>query len=462
MNTENVAPKRIARLFAEPNPGGQIRLLNREEVTFVQGENRIVGFLEVSKQWPSMLLHWSFTGKDCGADLNVVTFGDCEIERKKFDFTGQVISKSSNLISGFVNGNLEAGSEHKLTKITAHFANFPDLRPGSEFFIETVLDGKHAEERMSQAIIEAQGWTITLQSDPKPYSFSSDKTEWVLNGITEICRTDKTEFHVREGKEIIERLRLFLSFGFGTWTPPILVVGSNAVAKKSWQYFSNTEVSSAIGLRGWLASSRTDELSPAFDGFLTLIGKDEWREVLELSIVWLIEASRNAGGIDGSIALSQIPLEMISWMYFVDGDSIIDGGEFEKLGAPSKLQLLLSKCEIPSSVPEPLCSLVKLGKGNGLGTGPKVVVRIRNSIIHPHRKNRLAFAALMKEQSVDETQVRRETGRLFRWYLTLVLLRSIGFMGTYCNRWTAEKSSVNETVPWANSDKEGSGDVRST
>ena len=177
-----------------------------------------------------------------------------------------------------------------------------------------------------------------------------------------------------------------------------MIVGSNEVAEKSWHYFSNTEVSSAIGLRGWLASSRTDELSPAFDGFLTLIGKDEWREVLQLSIVWLIEASRNAGGIDGSIALSQIPLEMISWMYFVDGDSIIDGGEFEKLGAPSKLQLLLSKCEIPSVVPEPLCSLVRLAKSKGLDTGPKVVVRIRNSIIHPHRKNRLAFAALMKEQ----------------------------------------------------------------
>lgn len=410
----------------------------------------MLGSLELSKHWPSMLLHWSFTAKDVHENLDKFTFSECGVKMEKFDFTGQVVSKSNNLISGFVNETVEVGSEHKLKKVVAHFVNFPDLRPGSEFFIETELDGKQKDERMSQAVVVANGWTITLQSDPKPYSFAPQhNSEWVLNGVAEIRRTDDVEFRIQDAKEIVEMLRLFLSFSFGCWTPPILVVGSNDVASKSWQQFANTEVSSEIGLHGWLASTRTNELSSSFEGFLSVYEKEEWREVLELSIVWLIESSRNAGGIDGSIALAQIPLEMISWMYFVDGDSIVDSGDFKNLGAPSKLQLLLSKCGIPLIVPESLRNLKKLSQGSDLDTGPKIVVHIRNSIIHPHAKNRRSFLGLMKKHELDEKDVRRETSKLFRWYLTLVLLKTIGFSGTYANRWTSMKSSSHEVVPWA-------------
>ena len=82
-------------------------------------------------------------------------------------------------------------------------------------------------------------------------------------------------------------------------------------------------------------------------------------------------------------------------------------------------------------------------------TGPQLVTKVRNTIIHPNDKNRNVLAEWEKNYSVSGSDIRWETHRLFRWYITLVLLRMIGYTGGYANRLTHHKVGQVEPVPWA-------------
>jgi len=187
---------------------------------------------------------------------------------------------------------------------------------------------------------------------------------------------------------------------------------------------------------------------------MALWSKEKWREPLLLTVSWLIEASRQSGGVDGGIAFGQIPLEMLAWLAFVGDRAIVDADEFGNLSAASKMQLLLAQSGIPLSVPSELKTLAKVAaevqrKSGKTPTGPQLVTKVRNTIIHPNDKNRKILAEWETNYSVSGSDIRWETYRLFKWYITLVLLRQIGYSGEYANRLTHCKIGQVEPVPWA-------------
>jgi len=213
--------------------------------------------------------------------------------------------------------------------------------------------------------------------------------------------------------------------------------------------WANYDVAPNSYLRGWVDERHGQLLSEAFPGFFHLWQKDEWKEPLELAVTWLIEASRQSGGTDGAIAFSQIPLEMLAWLVFVDHRTIIEADEFDKLTAASKIQMLFAHCGIPFDVPQGLSALATLAKKTSHTTGPQLVTKVRNTIIHPHEKNRSSIAVWEKAHGVKNNDVRWETQQLFRWYITLVLLSLIGYKGKYANRLTPHKLGEVQPVPWA-------------
>jgi hypothetical protein len=174
---------------------------------------------------------------------------------------------------------------------------------------------------------------------------------------------------------------------------------------------------------------------------------------LELAVTWLIEASRQSGGTEGAIAFGQIPLEMLAWLVFVDDRTIVDADEFDRLSAASKLQMLLSHCGIPFEVPPGLSTLAKIAteqqKKSGKDvTGPQLVTKVRNTIIHPNEKNRRLLVEWEDAYSVKIGEIRWETQQLFKWYITLVLLSLIGYSGKYTNRLVPCGIGEVEDVPW--------------
>jgi hypothetical protein len=82
-------------------------------------------------------------------------------------------------------------------------------------------------------------------------------------------------------------------------------------------------------------------------------------------------------------------------------------------------------------------------------TGPQLVTKVRNTIIHPNDKNRKVLVEWETNYKVSASDIRWETYRLFKWYITLVLLSMIGYSGKYANRLTHRKIGQVEPVPWA-------------
>jgi hypothetical protein len=273
---------------------------------------------------------------------------------------------------------------------------------------------------------------------------------FALTGIGEVRRSDGSLFKKKDVIPLLNGLRIYLSFAFAEWCPPLLIVGANARTQKSWQRFSSFDVGQRWYSTGWLDDRHGDLLSDSYPGFCDLWSKPEWQTPLTQAVAWLIQATGRPNGPEGSIAFGQIPLEMLAWMAFVDTKPVVDSREFENLSANSKLQLLLYSCGIPLAIPDGLDSLRKVAtqQDNTVWSGPRIATEIRNTIIHPNKKNREKLAAWVKGKSVNEVQLLNETHELFRWYITLVLLHFLEYRGTYANRLIPRIPGTLEMVPW--------------
>ena len=259
------------------------------------------------------------------------------------------------------------------------------------------------------------------------------------------------QFSPKEAKGILEPLRYFLSFAFLEWTPPLLVVGSNSVKERSWQYWRNYPLRRIRygNLKGFVPIGGRDSLSHAFQGFVSKWSNPSWQEPLQTAVNWLLKSSfQSDRDENGAIAVSQIPLEMLAWMVFVDEKAIVNENEFEKLSASSKMQLLLSHCQIALEVPEGLPALKEISKKTKFATGPQLLTKVRNTIIHPSKTNRLSLHGWESKFGTKGDVIRQETRKLFEYYITLVLLFLIGYEGEFNNR--LKMSGFAESVPWAN------------
>lgn len=445
---EKNLPDRIKPFYETPQPGEKILLLTEDEATLKQNSAVVKGTVKITQEWSPMGLFWEFIG----VDFSAFNFGEVELESKSFKAKGRLFSQEKRRVAGYIEGKVELGSDHKLNRMTFHLPNYPDLFGGKQYHDEITKEGKTTSLSWSQVVLESDGWRILLQPYRDIFALrqkSRETQKVVLSGVGEIRKSDGSQFNKKEVRPILAALRIFLSFAFAEWSPPLLVVGSNDVVEKSCQFWGNYDVSPRAYLRGWADEHHGQYLADAFPGFMARWSHDNWQEPLELAVTWLIETSRQSGGTEGAIAFGQIPLEMLAWLVFVDDRTIVDDNEFDKLSAASKLQMLLAQCGIPFEIPVGLSALTTLASKTKHATGPQLLTKVRNTIIHPNEKNRKSLTEWETAYSVKVGDIRWEAQQLFKWYITLVLLSLIGYSGKYANRLTPCKMGDVELVPWA-------------
>jgi hypothetical protein len=385
-----------------------------------------------------------------------ITFAKAALtaDETKFPIRFDVNSYGEGSIAGSIVEPICIGTNHRLDRVTFHLPNFPNVTTDELFHDIIVEHGKETHISWSQVLLEYGGWLITLQ--PYGHVHMLIKSALfgqypVLSGVGEIRKIESGNFKPKHVLPVLESLRVFLSFAFAAWKTPAFVVGSNSVATRSVQRFSAYESSVHWFSQGWLDERHGQHLTQAYPGFCRLWDKERWRLPVNQAVTWLIEASTTSGSIQGAIAFSQIPLEMLAWLVFVDENAILDSNEFENLSAGNKLQLLLHECGIPLGVPPMLETLAKIaindeGKQK---SGPRIATEIRNTIIHPHKKNRDKFNGWITQHKVEGNDLLRETQHLFIWYITLVLLRLMEYDGEYANRLMPQRPNTIEKVPWA-------------
>jgi hypothetical protein len=183
------------------------------------------------------------------------------------------------------------------------------------------------------------------------------------------------------------------------------------------------------------------------------LGERDLASAIVQAITWLIEASNRHEQLEGAVAFCQIPLEMLAWLVFADDTSVIDDGDFGRIGAANKIMLLLHHCGTPLEAPAALQTLTKISlfdrKGQPPLSGAHIAVEVRNTIIHPNTDNRKKFETWVKNHGSTDKQLLQETVSLFTWYLTLILLRFMEYQGDYENHLIPQAPVVFERVPWA-------------
>ncbi|MCD0458647.1 hypothetical protein [Roseiconus lacunae] len=460
-------PKPIEPIFITSTPDSPVTLLDEHaEVLPWTDQEKLqgIGQLKITQHWSPMRHVFEFKGElidldesieheaDVFSEKNWSYFGDSiKIIGRNFRTIGFVDCGDDFLEGEIEDEALEIGTDHKLNRAIFHLPNYPNPSGGQS------IDSDEHEYRayhLSEIRLEAQGWRIRIQplKNFQQLEWAADeKYGSVINAVGEITKQELIPFKPRDLKQLLESLHFFLSFTFCEWTPPLFVVGSNDVKERSWQYFKNHDIRRVRygGLKGWLSIRGGDQLSSAFQGFTKKWSDPNWREPLKSAIKWLVESSvLKDRDILGAITFAQIPLEMLAWMVFVDEEEIINENEFDKLSAASKIQLLLSRCQIDFSIDsDPV--LKEISNNSKFNTGPKLITKVRNTIIHPNKSNRELLDTWANKHGIPVFKIYSRTFELFEHYLLLVMLYLLGYGGEYRDRLTRSIFSSSTRVPWA-------------
>lgn len=397
------------------------------------------GIIKVTMHWSPVRFNFEFDGEILQGDsaddkfkhLDFSCLGDdVRIEAETFQALGLITADGNDGVDGVIEQNeISCGTDHKLESVIFHLANYSEIS-SSRIVRDREPGGFGAVRDYSEIELQADGWRILLH----PHRWSRE-LNWdaekdvgnILNGVGKITRANDEEFTISSVRKVIDSLDAFLSFVFFQRMPLMLCVGSNSTESKSWQLWRTKNVQWVFGhnLKTWVPIGGGDQLSTAFAGFYQKWNAPDWHEPLKLAIEWLLNADiqTEEGNMHGAIAFAQIPFEMLASAASVGGSNAAD-----------QIQRLLVNCHVPFETPPDLENLYQLERNTKFDTGPKLITRVRNTIIHPDEKNRKQLTDWEKQHGVSAAAIQGETYRLFQHYMVLILLHLIGYQGTYRKR----------------------------
>jgi hypothetical protein len=256
----------------------------------------------------------------------------------------------------------------------------------------------------------------------------------------EIKRTSGEEFPLGKGREVLECLRVSLSFGFGRKVVPVLPIGYDTSGEIVWEQWFSPLVDRAQTLgSGWLHNGSPDDCAELVSRALRAFSDPSLRGTTRFQMQMATEAV--ATGFVEQRILSDAPaLENLAWTKLVLGN-LMTREEYKSCYAEDKLRHLLTSAGEPTSVdPIALPALAKYAADHRID-GPTAVTRIRNRLVHPE---------ILADDLYAHEGLAVEVWRLSLHYATLMILHRIGYRGSYQRRvqlggWAGDT----QRVPWA-------------
>ncbi|MGI8990068.1 MAG: hypothetical protein ACR2I2_10855 [Bryobacteraceae bacterium] len=284
-------------------------------------------------------------------------------------------------------------------------------------------------------LLEGETWAIGFTPQPDMVAIVDQLNKEGGYGVThffEIKRTNSEAITASSAADILEALKLFLSFARGANCGLGLVKGCSAANTPLWQQWGFSQTSRWSSTVNWFFSPQGQFLRGAFPGFMR-----EWqnggREHIRSAIEMYAEANRDEPDVKPSLMLAQSALELLSWLSMVRGSCLSADG-FRALPAADHIRLLLHQCRIPSLIPHTLADLTRAAASQKLD-GPGMLTEVRNALVHPgkSRKNMTA-------------NVYVEAWSLSMWYFELAILHRFGYDGSHVNRLLDPPAL--QQVPW--------------
>ena len=260
--------------------------------------------------------------------------------------------------------------------------------------------------------------------------------------LGDLRRLDGKLFTTNEATDIVEFLYWLLSFANGRRCGCVLAAGLRHLDQPLWEQWTayQTDV-------GDLGSTWFPAHLPAEGFTIAARAYELWRnkskrDWFRYAVSLYTSSNNNTAGSEVELAKAQIALELLCWVVLREEQAILSEEGLEKLAAADRIRLLLSWSGIPLPIPSTLKKLTAAFVEASGADGPLAVTEIRNSIVHPTKKN------LTKLEAYNH-HARFEAWQLTQWYVEMVMLRLFNYQGRYDNRLDFNSwVGTYEKVPW--------------
>lgn len=291
--------------------------------------------------------------------------------------------------------------------------------------------------------LEAGDWQFTIDErhDRIPVRQELRKSGgYAFTHVGEFTRKDGAAIPEDEISNVLHLLRCIFSFSFGRATSPALASGydsSNSLAWVDWRVFHITP---------WTATSQIiDEtgfadLEQIFAGFGNLWSDPFERELLSNAVSYYLECNE-MNPLPLAISAGQACLELLAYERLVEEQRTFTSGQYKARSAHENISALLASYKISNTIPTELTRLSGAASSANprCGSGPEIITRMRNGVIHPSRK-----------KPKFSTEEWLECWQLVSSYLILSILGRASFEGSYRDPVNPVKHAGSVTkVPWA-------------
>lgn len=296
------------------------------------------------------------------------------------------------------------------------------------------------------------GWSIGLVALPE----SRNRQErlqatggYSFTHVGQLTKIDGSTFTVQSAKEILESLRVFLSFVHGAACSLPIRWGHGSTGEIVWRQFQSPIVDSWRQRLSWFDKNHGELLGELFGPFCRVHDDERLRESLVLALHWYRHCNTNSSGTQGSFILGMTALDLLSALIVVGRCRSMSARKHDRLGAAKKLHALLNALDVPVDIPTRYAALTAFAEKNGMSNSFEALTKLRHGLVHANEKHRRDVLDSVGREAVFGAW------HLSLWYQELALLHLLRHGGSYRNRTTAKFVGQVEPVPWSDSPRSG-------
>jgi hypothetical protein len=332
----------------------------------------------------------------------------------------------SSFTDGWTNGAEIGDAQTPITRLIAHWFNLPNLHAP----IEIVVEDESGSCRVGHWSFQVCDWLITIDIRPDFKEVWRDLRKrhvYVMTHVMEVRRGDGGTFTPEQATPVLEALHLSISFALGRWAAPMLPVGFDEAGRAVWEQWRPLHCDPGRNIdSGWWQENEHDSLIELLTQALKVFSDHDLRPALRLQFMFAIVAAADRGFVEQRIMAGGTGLEHIMWQLLVL-DGPLEPDDYRPPAHPH-LRRVLTDAGIPTDIDSEISPTIarfiteETVRQGRILDGPDAVTQVRNRLVHPKGS---------QERIYSQDDLLTEVWTLTRHYLTLLILHSLGYNGSY-------------------------------
>ncbi|WP_405848516.1 hypothetical protein [Streptomyces sp. NBC_01518] len=292
-------------------------------------------------------------------------------------------------------------------------------------------------------ILEAGDWQFIIDErhDRVPVRSRLRRSGgYAFTHVGEFTRKDGAAMPEDEISNVFHLLRCVFSFAFGRAISPALASGYDSNEVLTWLDWRVFHIAPWQPASQIIDETGIADLKQLFSGFGSLWSDQFARDLLSNAVSYYLECN-DMNPLHLAASAGQAGLELLAYERLVEEQQVFTSAQYKPRKAHENISALLASYGISDALPSGLANLCgAAGSVNPpCGTGPEIITRMRNGVIHPSRK-----------KPKFNTSQWLEAWELVSSYLILSILGRVSFNGRYRDPVNPQRHSGAVTkVPWA-------------